>query len=151
MALIIQHFEKWLRQQGAEILPITNEHELLRFKGSETGVIYSSGKFNSSYVDKAIQAYKSGNRWRGKPISVGRKSSYKKQKKHIITRDGTKCFVCGKPLELDITLEHLIPLSSGGKNELSNMVLVHSDCNQLLSNKTIKEKVDIVLSKRISL
>lgn len=30
----------------------------------------------------------------------------------------------------DITVEHLIALSCGGKNDLSNMVLAHQKCNQ---------------------
>ena len=52
--LNIEKFSKWLTDRGAEILPLTNEYELLRFKGREVGVLYKSGKTSNSYTNHAI-------------------------------------------------------------------------------------------------
>jgi 5-methylcytosine-specific restriction endonuclease McrA len=41
------------------------------------------------------------------------------------------CFCCGKHVPpLDATLEHVIPLSRGGRDVLGNYAISHSACNQ---------------------
>lgn len=150
MKLDIEKFKKWLTDRGAEILPETNEYELLRFKGREVGVIYTSGKVNNDYTKHAISCFKQNRKWSGKPINVGRKNTYRKEKEALIKRDGRDCFYCDTPMEDDITLEHLIALSSGGKNTLANMVLCHEACNIEVNNKPVNEKVKIAINKRLS-
>jgi hypothetical protein len=147
----IQYFSKWLQDRGCEILPTTNEYEVLRFRGKETGVFYTSGKTSNKYANNAYIAFKSNKKWDGGPVSVGRCSSYKKEKQILLVRDGFDCFLCGKPLGEDITIEHLIALSSGGKNVLANMVLMHQKCNSEVGNKPISEKVKMAILKRIQL
>lgn len=144
----IEKFEKWITDRGAEILPCTNEYELLRFKARETGVIYKSGKVNSRYTTHTIECFKKNKSWWGKPINVGRYPSYRKEKEQIIIRDGTLCFYCDEEMHDDISLEHLIPLSAGGKNTLGNMVLCHKDCNQNVGNITVVEKVKFAIENR---
>lgn len=144
----IKKFTKFLKNYGAEILPNTNEFELLRFKGKETGVLYKSGKTSNNYTQNAINCFIMNKTWDGKPVSVGRKTTYKKEKIAILERDGSNCFYCDKPLSDDITIEHLIPLSGGGKNTLSNMVLAHEKCNNDVGNLTIVEKIKIVIKNR---
>lgn len=141
-------FEKWLKDRGCEILPITNEYETLRFKGKETGIFYCTGKTNNDYANKAYMAFKKNNKWDGQPLNIGRQTSYKKEKEKLIERDGVNCFLCGESLNGDITIEHLIALSSGGKNTLANMVLMHEKCNNFVKNKPINEKVMIAINKR---
>lgn len=145
----IERFKKWLRNNGAEILPTTNEYEAVRFKGKSIGVLYTTGKVANKYTTEAINSFKTGKKWKGKPVNVGRKNSYKKQKAQLLERDGTKCFFCGNELEEDITVEHLIALVSGGKNSLSNMVLAHTICNNNVSNLPIYQKIEIALINRI--
>ena len=125
----LDKFKKWLVLNGAEILPLTNEYEILRFQAKEIGVLYKSGKTNSEYTKNAIWCWRHNEQWDGKPIKTGRYQSYKKEKKLLLQRDGDNCFYCGEPMYDDISLEHLIPLSAGGKNTLGNMVLAHKQCN----------------------
>ena len=87
--------------------------------------------------------------WNGAPQSTGRKKSYKKQKKQLLDRDGSDCFYCAKPLGEDITVEHLINLTSGGKNNLANMVLAHDQCNYDAGAKPLNEKVKIAIDARL--
>ena len=140
-------FKSWLIQQGGEVLPVTNEHEAIRFKGRQTGVLYKSGKVSNEYAREAILAFCQNKKWKGSPIKMKRKN-YKRQKSFLLERDGDCCFFCGNELGDDITVEHLISLSSGGKNTLSNMVLAHEACNQQVSNKPIFEKVQIAINQR---
>lgn len=140
-------FKSWLQQHGAEILPPTNEYEDTRFKGKEVGVRYKSGKFSNKYAEEAYNCYKQGKKWDGRPFKTGRKKSYIKEKIAIQKRDGCNCFYCGEEMtEDDLTLEHLIPLTAGGLNELSNMVLAHEECNKLMGNKPLVEKVKYAIS-----
>lgn len=144
-----QTFENWLQQNGAEILPPTNEYEAVRFVGKETGVMYKSGKFSNKYAYEAYNCYKTGKKWDGKPYQTGRQKTYLREKKELQKRDGLNCFYCCEPLNDDITLEHLIPISAGGKNILSNMVLAHEKCNQMMGCKTIHEKVNFAIEERV--
>lgn len=147
----ILKFKNWLQQQGCEILPNTNEHEAIRFKGSEFGVKYKSGRFSGEYAKKAYICFQSGSKWDGGPISTGRKNTYIKEKKALIKRDGTACFYCGLLMGDDITLEHLIPLTAGGKNNLSNMVLAHDACNNKMGFKPLVDKINYALKTRVEL
>lgn len=146
-----QTFKEWLQQNGAEVLPCTNEYEEIRFKGSEVGVKYKSGKYSNAYAQKAYNCYLSGSKWDGRPIKTGRKNTYVKEKKQILKRDGSACFYCGALMGNDITLEHLIPLTAGGQNNLSNMVLAHEDCNKKMGYKPIVDKVNYALKTRVEL
>jgi 5-methylcytosine-specific restriction endonuclease McrA len=144
-------FKTWLQQNGAEILPNTNEFEEIRFKGSEVGVKYKSGKYSNEYAKNAFECYESGRKWDGRPINVGRKNTYIKEKRLLVRRDGTACFYCGELIDEDGTVEHLISLVSGGTNTLGNMVLAHEKCNNEAGNKTIVEKVNHAIKSRINL
>lgn len=144
----IEKFKKWLIQNGAEILPSTNPYEALRFKGSETGVLYTSGKVANPYTSKAISCFKHKSKWDGRPLNVGRKNTYKSEKAKLLKRDGDSCFYCGKKLNDDVTLEHIVSLTSGGKNTLGNMVLAHEECNHTAGNMTVKRKMDLAFRLR---
>ena len=45
-------FDQWLRNNGCEVLPTTNQYEVIRWKGKQVGIIYSTGKTNSAYAAK---------------------------------------------------------------------------------------------------
>lgn len=48
-----------------------------------------------------------------------------------------KCFYCEKVLtDLTATRDHIVPVSMGGKDKLSNMVLSCTKCNSLKSDNT---------------
>lgn len=147
--LDINKFTDWLSHYGCEILPCSNDYEALRFRGNAVGVVYKSGKTSGLYTDKAILCFKNNKKWDGRPIKTGRKNSYRRQKAIILKRDGDNCFYCGNPLGDDITIEHLISLSSGGSNSISNMVLAHEGCNQAMNNRPIFQKVQYAINNRL--
>lgn len=141
-------FSTWLTHRGAEIVPVTNEHEAVRFKGKEVGVLYKSGKVSNTYTAEALSCFIRNKKWDGRPVNIGRQKTYVKEKVTLLGRDGDNCFCCGLPMNGDITLEHLIPLVSGGKNALSNMVLVHEKCNKDLGVLPLHQKINLIVEKR---
>lgn len=55
----------------------------------------------------------------------------RKKRAAIILRDGDICHWCDIPLDDNTrTLDHVIPSSFGGTNELQNLVIACSDCNE---------------------
>lgn len=145
----IEKFENWLRVQGCEIVPPTNEYERIRFKGAKTGVLYKSGKTSGGYTDEAISCYLNARQWNGGVKSRKRSGSYARKRLRLLERDGDKCFYCNKPMNNDITVEHLIDLKRGGSNKLENLVLAHEQCNNEVSRMMLSEKIKYAVDKQV--
>lgn len=50
-------------------------------------------------------------------------------------RQKNKCYYCNKKMGIKRTIEHIIPLSRGGSNDMSNIVLACSHCNLTKHNR----------------
>lgn len=62
-------------------------------------------------------------------------------KKIALSKSNGVCCRCGKPLTIqNMTVEHVIPLSKGGTNEISNIVALCEDCNKEKSNTILEPK-----------
>ena len=60
------------------------------------------------------------------------------------------CAICGKPLQLqEISLDHHIPLSRGGADNIENLEITHESCNRIKSNllpeELTSELMDILM------
>lgn len=44
----------------------------------------------------------------------------------------------------EATIDHIIPLSKGGKDEITNMQLAHYDCNQLKADSLPSDEIDLI-------
>lgn len=68
-------------------------------------------------------------------------------KKAVISRERGKCADCGKDLiqelEDNYHFDHILPLSKGGTNDLSNLQLLCGPCNLTKSNNPIPVKSSI--------
>lgn len=57
-------------------------------------------------------------------------------RRNIFTRDSFTCQYCGKrPPKDELTIDHVIPVSRGGKSTWDNVVLACTKCNVKKSNK----------------
>jgi hypothetical protein len=56
---------------------------------------------------------------------------------YISRRDKSKCFHCGKDVVASGHIDHIFPVSSGGKNYRCNLVLSCKRCNLSKSDKII--------------
>lgn len=70
-------------------------------------------------------------------MPVRRNSTYRRELKQKLMRRGSTCYWCGKVLEWSTaTIEHMIPLSRGGSNHISNCRLACKKCNEERGDKT---------------
>jgi 5-methylcytosine-specific restriction endonuclease McrA len=49
------------------------------------------------------------------------------------------CIYCGRFCRLSITIDHVVPLSKGGNNEISNLVPACKQCNNAKSDMSLGE------------
>ena len=85
-------------------------------------------------------------RWSLKKEIRRRKAQTKETKtitlQKLFDRDGGICWICGKPCDINAhynsnnypSVDHLIPISKGGKDEWSNIRLAHRGCNSRRGN-----------------
>ncbi len=61
-------------------------------------------------------------------------------RQNLFIRDGQMCQYCGQKFgEKKLTIDHIQPLSRGGKHEWSNVVAACSPCNNKKGSRTPKE------------
>lgn len=60
-------------------------------------------------------------------LVISRKTIPEHLRNAIFTRDGNKCLKCGS--QTNLTLDHIIPFSQGGKTEESNLQTLCRSCN----------------------
>lgn len=137
-------FDAYLDSIGAEKMPLTNSYEVARFLANEIICVVYYGKKGVSFSNgEARTIYKAF--LVNKKINVSgtkRKQLRKSLKESLFKRDGYACFYTGIELTEDTaTIEHLIPLSKGGKNNLDNLVLCTKESNQAMSDLPLIEKI----------
>lgn len=148
--LKVGKFKKFLQNCGGQLLIETNEYEIIRVQTS-TGVLIlyknKSGFLNwPPELRKAWESYKSGGKieWRAADKPKMNRKRGVVLIKTLWKRDGKRCWYCGKPLTLSTTtIEHLLSVTHGGNNHLSNLAVADEECNQRAKNMSIPEKVKL--------
>ena len=83
--------------------------------------------------------------------SINAKKNLKRRAEGVLThgprdielRDGNRCHICEKRIDMRLsgvdpngpTIDHLVPVSKGGTNDLSNLALAHRKCNVARGNR----------------
>jgi len=63
-------------------------------------------------------------------LNLRRKKINKHLRVQVLTRDGFKCRMCGRSRdEVSLEVDHIIPVSQGGTDELQNLATLCRDCN----------------------
>jgi len=142
----VTSFRAWLTSAGAEVLEPTNEWEMVRFRsGGETSIIYRNAAGGVKYTGAADAAYKAfaGNKpWRALPATQRKRSS--PMIRAIRKRDGDLCFFCHEVVSEETeSAEHLVSVTHGGPNHISNMFLAHKVCNAKAGHLSAPEKVKL--------
>ena len=47
----------------------------------------------------------------------------------VVALHGTTCWLCGQPIRGKVTVDHVVPRSRGGTDELPNLRPAHPHCN----------------------
>lgn len=139
-------FRDWLAASGAQVLEPTNEWEIVRFKaGQETSIIYRNKSGAVRYcgaAEDAWKAFSNGSAWRATPPT--RRKRMTPMVRALRTRDGDLCFFCQRPVSEDNeSAEHLVAVTHGGPNHISNMFLAHKGCNAQAGHLSAPEKIKI--------
>jgi HNH endonuclease len=72
-----------------------------------------------------------------------------KQLERILFGQGGECFFCKQQLSKELaSVEHLVALANGGRNDEDNCVVCCKQLNSLLGSKSIKGKLLVVLNQR---
>lgn len=63
----------------------------------------------------------------------------RKQIRKRLLKIYSNCWLCGNyfPERKEITLDHIVPLSKGGKDSAVNIMLAHQFCNQRRGNRFV--------------
>lgn len=139
----IEAFKAWLSDQGAVLAEPTNEWELLRYKlAGATHIVWSKKNGALTWSPDAQRhqtAFRAGERIE----TVKRVGGIRRMQlvKELLRRDGRDCWLCGKPLGDDITVEHFLAVARGGTNNPANACLTHQSCNQKMADLPIVAKV----------
>jgi len=68
------------------------------------------------------------------------KASIKLNRKNIYFRDGYKCYICGREFEEDdLSIDHIVPASRGGKREWTNLITCCKKHNKDKEDKLLSE------------
>lgn len=136
-------FITFLIESGAEILGTTNPYEVIRFKTLNGVSVVYTGKKGIKFTGESSEAYqqfKKHDIWQIKR----RDKKAKEAIVNLITdRDGMDCFYCGEETIKGKTssIEHILSISHGGNNNPANLTVACRECNQVVGNMTVLEKV----------
>lgn len=73
-------------------------------------------------------------------VRIPRAMTLPLSRRTVMARDQYTCQYCGAtPLRADLTLDHVLPRSRGGRSEWENMVVACRACNQKKGNRTPRE------------
>lgn len=105
------------------ILVIKGKAEVLRQDADN--IVTSIGEFVRPLIIRLLSYV----RFKNKPVKLNRKRIFK--------RDNNECVYCGS--KRNLTIDHIMPRSRGGKNTWSNLVTCCSNCNLRKGNRTPEE------------
>lgn len=154
--LDLKKFRKWLARRNALIVEARSSDEVLRFATTKgDGVIHcsSTGRLiPNDIAAKALRAFVTRNSWTSgftpKVLSETRRTKRTREERlevlgALAERDGGMfCAYCGKQLDEETaTIEHVLPISKGGSDSRENMVIACKECNQLVKDYSITQKL----------
>lgn len=143
----LEIFKSWLADRGAEVYAPIHEYELLRFKTDKgTSVFYFKKNGEITFygeAESAWNAYCNCTSWRARPPSKRRRAR-DHEINTIRERDGDLCFVCRQYVRPeDESIEHLVAVTHGGPNHISNKFLAHKSCNSKIGRLSAPEKISM--------
>lgn len=149
-----KQFRRWLTGHGSTVFPPTNDYEVLRFQTPVgTGVVYKnkSGLVSSMTggAEEAWEAFCANRPWTGTPKTRRETKSAARRRglvESLAARDGWACMYCGKALSVEnATIEHIVPLSGGGRDSIFNMSLACRACNHAVGNMDVRQKIHFAI------
>ncbi len=119
------------------IIKTNNMDEAFHFQTVDDAVqsvIKAKGKTRKYYVYDTETDYILW-RWWARDKKPKRKHYSEDARMMVYLKAGCRCELCGKKLLFeDMTLDHIVPLSMGGADKITNVACTCKPCNQFKSN-----------------
>jgi 5-methylcytosine-specific restriction endonuclease McrA len=110
-----------------------------RYARQRDEILAKTHKYRAENPDASREVCK---RWRAKNPEASRRLARERHARlkgapniekidraYVFAREGGRCHICGKKIQNDITLDHLVPLSKGGDHTHANLRIAHRACN----------------------
>lgn len=115
-------------------IPTFEELVMLKQESEKTGLSFDE-IYKMSRDQKTFPLPKKKNKQLG--ITIAKPTT---KRRRIYDRSGGICYLCGEPVEFKhMSVDHVIPKSRGGKNNIENLRATHPACNSEKSNKLLHE------------
>ncbi|WP_198024365.1 HNH endonuclease [Asaia astilbis] len=136
----------FVTERGGCVLTATSVWEVARFTGpGGVCIIYRNANGDLKWNQRAAdswEAWKAGRAWRATPRTKRGPRKRRIKYENLTARDGHDCFYCGKPVSFEeFSIEHLVSLTHGGPDNLTNMAVTHRGCNATAGHLSVVEKV----------
>jgi len=155
-------FKLWLSGCGAELLPTANAWEVIRVRTCYgVFVAHHTRRGRQRWPDGLLTLAMQFARGEIPELTVTKRnrppSRLRLRYAALAARDGAECFFCGHPVpapgvfcdpDMAPTIEHLVPITHGGPNHMSNCVLAHRVCNEAAGTLSAIEKIKLRESLR---
>lgn len=131
-----------LCKESAEVVSIDNDkfnfYDLNSWRNVSLSKLNGSGKIkNGNWIKTFSSAIEVPEIIRLSVYDKLPQNIVKFNKKNIFERDKNTCQYCGMEFPLsELSLEHILPKSRGGKNEWTNIVSACTSCNKLKGGRT---------------
>lgn len=156
----LDSFAAYLASNGAEICVPTNQYEVIRYRAFWEGkskpvvhIVYVKESGLLTYTGGSKEHYEAFLHGDDMPDTKSEAVEEKRVRRvknttaireKLRQRDGDACWYCGCSLDAaPHNVEHLINISDGGTNALSNLVLAHVDCNAKAGNLPLHKKMEL--------
>ena len=145
MAVVLTNGEYYISHDNRTggIVKISNVEEAQVFYSCNTAM---RKVFKAPSKCKGYYPFELDNMDCGCKVKNGRKKYTKEERKMVYEKADGCCMLCGQKMLLeDMTLDHIVPLSMGGKDEMANLQAAHRECNQFKSNILPEDFLDRVV------
>lgn len=148
-------FRAYVEAQGGEVLRPTNQWEVVRYRLSGLlHIVYTKANHHLTWTGSSADHYAAFEK--GQPLLATPKDKLRpkqraSRRRLLMERDGETCWYCGRFLDDDVTLEHLVPQARGGSHGVDNLVLAHQRCNLDAGDLPLAEKIALRESTRAAL
>ena len=85
---------------------------------------------------------------------MGRNKISDKRRKEVIERDNCTCQICGIKVDINsfnkdnsLNIDHILPISKGGKNNIDNLRVLCRKCNLSRRNVSLDEYRETLINK----
>lgn len=121
----------WSNHSPDEIVVVINEKLAIKYQGKKTawqvspgGVIFKAFELNLIDLQKRDFLYNNLKKAKARKRSISENI-----KSQILHLDNNTCLLCGKNENLSV--DHILPIHSGGTNDISNLQTLCKTCNSL--------------------